>query len=144
MLPIGLIAKGLRVGRVASRHGGGGDVPTPKVKVDFKFKAGDDPTEDVEKAIVRGLRLAAEHVLTEANDRVPIEEGTLMRSGKTSVDERDLRAAVSYDTPYAVAVHEDMSARHDAGRTAKWLEQALAAEADTVRRIIAEEVRKAL
>ncbi|MEV6073960.1 hypothetical protein AB0L80_02415 [Streptomyces sp. NPDC052069] len=92
----------------------------------------------------RGLRLAAEHVLTEARKRVPIEEATLERSGVASVDETALTAGVSFDTPYAVRQHEDMTLRHDAGRTAKYLERPLEEEAANVEAIIAAQVRRAL
>lgn len=91
-----------------------------------------------------GLRAAAEHVLQRSRQRVPIEEGTLERSGVASVDEQQLAAAVSYDTPYAVRVHEDMTAQHDAGRSAKYLEQPLLDEAGTVAHIIAAAVRRSL
>lgn len=100
---------------------------------------------DAERAgAVRGLRLAAEHVLGVSRQRVPIEEGTLERSGVAQVDEASLTAAVSYDTPYAVRQHEDLTLRHDEGRTAKYLESALEDEADTVRDIIAAEIRRSL
>lgn len=93
---------------------------------------------------VRGLRLAAEHVLTESRKRVPIEEGTLERSGVATVDESSLTAAVSYDTPYAVRQHEELTWRHDAGRTAKYLERPLTEEAATCAAIIAAELRRSL
>lgn len=92
-------------------------------------------------AAARGLALAAEHVLGEANKKVPLEEGTLERSGSTSVDEANLQAAVSYDTPYAVRQHED-AMNHNDGRTHKWLENALNAETDAVTEIIAKAIRK--
>lgn len=50
----------------------------------------------------KGLRLAAEHLLGASQAIVPIEEATLERSGVASVDEGSGRAAVSYDTPYAL------------------------------------------
>lgn len=84
----------------------------------------------------RGLGLAAEHVLGVSNTAVPIEEGTLERSGSISVDERGRRAAISYDTPYAVRQHEDMNLHHDSGRSAKFLENALNSEKDAVREIL--------
>ncbi|MEC3977903.1 minor capsid protein [Amycolatopsis sp. H20-H5] len=95
-------------------------------------------------ATVRGLVLAAEHVLGEARKIVPHEEGTLERSGTASLDEAALAAAISFDTPYAVRQHEDMSLKHDDGRTAKYLEGPLTAEAATVRELIAAEIRKGL
>jgi len=89
----------------------------------------------------RGVALAAEHILGEANKAVPIEEDTLMRSGTVSTDPGKFTAAVSYDTPYAARQHEDMTLRHDQGRTAKYLENAMnsevAAAAEIIRQTIA-------
>lgn len=96
------------------------------------------------KGAARGLMLGAEHVLEEANRIVPIEEGTLLRSGVASVDEGALRAAVAYDTPYAVAQHEDLTMQHDAGRQAKYLEQPLGSERPQVEALIAREIKREL
>lgn len=93
---------------------------------------------------IRGLRIASEHVLTESRKRVPIEEATLERSGVATVDEATLTAAVSYDTPYAVRQHEELTYRHDAGRTAKYLEGPLTEQAATVAAIIAAQLRRSL
>lgn len=82
-------------------------------------------TKEMRAGAVRGLHLAAEHVLGESRLVVPIEEATLSRSGATSVDASELTAAVSYDTPYAARQHEDLTLRHDPGRTAKYLEKPL-------------------
>lgn len=92
-------------------------------------------------ALERGLALGAEHVLGESNNRVPHEEGTLENSGSVSYESGKLRAAISYNTPYAAVQHEDMSLRHDNGREAKYLENALNAEKDTVGEIIAKSVK---
>lgn len=95
-------------------------------------------------AAARGLALAAEYVLEQANRTIPHERGDLQRSGIASVDDEGTRAAVSYDMPYAVPVHEDLAARHDAGRRAKWLEMTMQEQQDAVRQIIAEALRGAL
>lgn len=79
----------------------------------------------VHEAIADGLGDFAEAMLTDANERVPIEEGTLERSGVTDLDRSALKAAIYYDTPYAARQHEDTSLRHDEGREAKWLENTL-------------------
>lgn len=84
----------------------------------------------------RGVALAAEHVLGEANKKVPIEEATLLRSGTVSTDPGNFTAAISYDTPYAVRQHESMHLRHDDGRTAKYLENAMNSEVKTAAEII--------
>lgn len=94
----------------------------------------------VSRGATRGLALAAEHVLEEANRTVPIEEGTLMRSGST--DAGELEASVFYTGPYAARQHEDMSLRHDAGRRAKWLEATMVEERDVVGRVIQREIRQ--
>lgn len=93
---------------------------------------------------VLGLTLATEHLLGTANHTVPLEEGTLERSGVAQVDETDLHGAVSYDTVYAVYQHERLENRHAPGRRAKWLELAAQEENDVMVALIAEQVRRAL
>jgi hypothetical protein len=88
--------------------------------------------------------VGGEHLLQVSRERVPIEEATLERSGVVSVDESSMTSAVSYDTPYAVRQHEELSYRHDPGRTAKYLERPLREEKDTILAIIAAQVRRAL
>ena len=96
------------------------------------------------KGAARGIAIAAEHILGEAKKRVPIEEHILEESGAASVDEKKLRGAVSFDTPYAVRQHEDLGLKHDKGREAKYLENAFNAEADAVGKIIAKAIKKEL
>jgi hypothetical protein len=93
---------------------------------------------------IKGLKLAAEHVLQVSRTRVPLEEGTLERSGVASVDSSEMKAAVSYDTVYAVYQHERLDLKHAPGRTAKYLEDPINEEVDTVREIVAAAVRRAL
>ena len=93
----------------------------------------------MEAGVGKGLRDAVEHLLTEANKRVPHDDGTLERTGTASVDGD--RGAVSYDTPYAVRQHEDMDLAHDGKGEAKWLETTLGREAGTVAAILATAMR---
>jgi hypothetical protein len=93
-------------------------------------------------ASANGLMLAAEHLLGVSRQLVPLEEGTLERSGVASVDEGELTAAVSYDTVYAVRQHEEMTWRHDPGRQAKYLEVPMFWETDTMLDLIAAELRR--
>lgn len=95
--------------------------------------------ESLTRGAERGVRLAVEHLLTEANKSVPHDEGTLERSGEATVD--GTRGAVSYDTPYAVRQHEDMSVGHPGKGKPKWLENTLASEATTVGQIITQAIR---
>lgn len=111
----------------------------------FHLRFNGAPAErEIRAAAARGLLLAAEHVLTESQAVVPLDESPLQQSGTASVDEGSLTAAVSYDTPYAVRQHEEMDYRHAPGRQAKYLEQPLNASRDTVSRIIAAQIRRAL
>jgi len=90
----------------------------------------------------RGVALAVEHLLGASRQRVPIEEGTLERSGVASTD--GLTGAVSYDTVYAVRQHEELTWQHDPGRTAKYLENPALEEQGTMLELIAAQVRRAL
>jgi len=92
----------------------------------------------------KGLRAAAEYLLAESQRLVPIEEATLERSGVASVDESKGKAAVSYDTVYAVRQHEELTWRHDPGRQAKYLEQPFESERPTMLALIAAAERRAL
>ena len=96
-------------------------------------------------AAERGLYLWAEEVLTEANGIVPLLEGTLMRSGVALPPEAGvLVAAVSYDTPYAVAQHEGLDFQHPNGRQAKYLETPLNASAPVGLAIVQREIKGSL
>ncbi|GAA1544406.1 minor capsid protein [Nocardioides humi] len=100
----------------------------------------------VREGATKGVTLAVEHVLSEANKHVPHDEGTLERSGATVVGPtaKGVRGVVSYDTPYAVKQHEDMTLNHHGKGQAKWLENTLAAERQTVGKIIATAISKEL
>ncbi|MCX4575607.1 minor capsid protein [Streptomyces sp. NBC_01571] len=96
------------------------------------------------QAAARGVFLSAEHVLGQAQALVPLDESPLMQSGTASVDEPSLTGMVSFDTPYAVRQHEDLTYRHAPGRTAKYLEQPLNASRTEVLAIIAAQLRRAM
>lgn len=96
-------------------------------------------------AAADGLHDAAKRVLAAANRHVPTEHGDLEKSGIASVDDDALRAAVSYgrglSAAYAVREHEDMTLRHDDGRTAKWLEVAMNSEGKAMLEQLAATIR---
>lgn len=109
-----------------------------RVTTDIDVRAGLDALlQDTARALDNG----SEYLLSEANLSVPHEDGTLERSGQASNDGKS-RAAVSYDTPYAVAQHERMDYHHDGKGESKWLENAMARSAKTVGQIIATALRK--
>ncbi|QXJ40751.1 putative minor capsid protein [Curtobacterium phage Parvaparticeps] len=92
--------------------------------------------ESMKEGAAEGLFMAAEFVLGEANERVPLETGGLMRSGSTSIDKENMVAAISYDAVQAVPQHENLSYHHDHGRRAKFLESAINDNAKTVAELV--------
>lgn len=90
----------------------------------------------------RGVELSLEHVLAESNKLVPLEEGTLEQSGRVLMAPDGAQGAVTYDTPYAVRQHEDLTYKHLPGRQAKYLETAMNQNAAAVQAIIAAEIRR--
>lgn len=88
-----------------------------------------------------GLQQALEHVLNESNKIVPLDEGTLQRSGTTSINATTLTGTVSYDTPYAVRQHEEVTWRHAPGRQAKYLETAVNSNQREIARIMQSAIR---
>ena len=116
-------------------------------------------TEAILRGAARGLRLWAEDVLAESQKIVPVARvkgGYLRDTGSVDVDERELRATISYESPpmgagrarqpsnLAAFVHENLSYRHSSGKSAKYLEKPLQASEKsglaTVRGEIAEEL----
>ncbi|WP_228974948.1 minor capsid protein [Streptomyces sp. DH12] len=87
-----------------------------------------------------GLQRGLEHVLAESKKLVPLDEGTLERSGRVNVS--GLEGVVSYDTVYAVRQHEELTWKHAPGRQAKYLEQPMNSERDVVLRLMAVSVRR--
>lgn len=79
-------------------------------------------------AVARRLRPAesaavedlAKELLRVAKTRVPVDDGELQNSGRVTVNGR--KATVTFSSPYAVRQHEDLTAKHDSGRGAKFLE----------------------
>lgn len=90
----------------------------------------------------QGVADAMEHLLNVSNAHVPHEYGDLQSSGVASTD--GLEGAVSYNTPYAVRQHEELGWRHNPGRTAKYLENAMNSEAAVLAEIVADRIRNNL
>lgn len=98
----------------------------------------------VTDAAADGLSDAAEFLLEQANRTVPLDDATLEGSGTVTVDRDQLRATVSYDTPYAVRQHEELRYRHAPGRRAKWLEHTFKEDGQAALDHVASRVRRVL
>lgn len=90
-----------------------------------------------------GMVDAGEFVLTETNVVVPLDEATLERSGAVTPDRSAHKVWISYDTPYAVRQHEELTWRHAPGRIAKYLEVTVNANQETALAIVATRGRRA-
>lgn len=108
--------------------------------VTFKW-LGDAVKRGVTSESERALFEAGSHVLEEAGKTIPYQEGTLLASGEVQADSKE--AVISYDTPYAVAQHEDVTFRHAKGRRAKWLELTIRERIDAINRILSDGVGRA-
>lgn len=66
--------------------------------------------------------MALDHLATISKQEVPLDQGPLMNSCYVDVNNDGSAGTVSYDTPYAVAQHENTWYQHQRGRKAKYLE----------------------
>lgn len=96
---------------------------------------------EVRAAAERGVREAAEHILEVARENAPVDEGDLRSSGK--VETSGTTATITFDEVYSLKQHEDMRLNHDTGGP-KYLEKALGSEREQARKIIADNIRRAL
>lgn len=134
-----------------------------------KFKWFDDRVDAEREKVARATWCAAEAILTEANEKVPHQDGTLERSGIVTQDglsgnprgvyqqadaggwpknnfKFDFNKKpifyISYNTPYAIKQHEDTSLNHRGQGKAKWLENTAKSMKSKISKWIAEEVKK--
>ena len=92
--------------------------------------------------IERGMLAGAELLLDESNRKVPLETGTLIRSGTAAAQGNE--AAVGYNTPYAVRQHEELGYAHPGQGEAKFLETAMHNNRDAILGAIADTSREGL
>jgi hypothetical protein len=83
--------------------------------------------------------MAGDELLRLSTSEVPHDTGYLQASGKVS--KKSLEAAVSYNTPYAVRVHEHPEFRFQGGRKGKYLEDPMKRNVETFRQIITKRVK---
>ena len=105
--------------------------------------SGKNPLANIKAAQLRGAELAAEHLLGESRKLVPIEEGTLERSGAASQSSpaarRDWPSRTTRRTPSCSTRRCTTSTTP--ARQAKYLETAFNSQGDTALEVIARAVR---
>ncbi|GAA4176584.1 hypothetical protein [Gryllotalpicola koreensis] len=110
---------------------------------DFRFEAFGRMAQE---AAVRGLNMAATELRTRSIDKAPMDVGTLRGSAQvTPATPDDLEAGVSYDTPYAVRLHEHpeyhFQTDQNPNAQGKYLEEPLVEGAQDYVDIIARQMR---
>jgi hypothetical protein len=103
-----------------------------------------DQKKNSRRAITAGLRL----IESESNRHVPHEEGDFERGSRVTMDDHLLVGAVSYrDTAFpgqAAYLHENLEIKHDSGRYAKFLERAMIAKAEQIRKLLGDSVKTSM
>lgn len=89
----------------------------------------------------QGVGKAGERLLALSSEEVPFDTGTLSSTGAVSQEtaNRGLTAAVTYDTPYAAAMHEHPEYNFQNGRKGKYLEDPAVKNQDELRAIVGTE-----
>lgn len=106
----------------------------------------DDIMRKVQAGAIDGLEDAARAVLAKAQANIPVSDPaddpdpnvSLRRAGRITPDGKGY--IISFETPYAAKVHEDLRARHPRGGQAKYLKRAVDEITPTLDRIIASKV----
>lgn len=123
-----------------------------------------------EEAGLKALRTGAEAILTEAIDEAPVDTGTLRRSGTVTVgalpdgaqvyeaaesgsdmkdafpgqEGKEKAVYISFNTPYARRMHEDLGYTPKRGGGPKYLETPFNANKDKVLKMADLQIKKAL
>lgn len=106
--------------------------------------AGGEVIQTTNEAAASGLSTSIEALLTLANQTAPLDEGPLTMSGTVLVDAEALEAAMGWDTPYAVRLHENPQYSFQGGRRGKWAELTLHENQRNVMEWLADHLRGAL
>jgi hypothetical protein len=85
------------------------------------------------------LERARERLLEAASARVPYRTGALASSAELALDDEGV--SVGYTAPHARVLHAHPEWQFAGGRSGRWLEEALEAEADTTGSLIADTLR---
>lgn len=104
----------------------------------------------VQQTAMKAALDVGEDLGTKSDNDAPHASGTMQRSREVTKD--GLKVYISYDTPYAIKQHEDLSLRHpdptnpisSSGRKAKYLEDNLNANRNKYLKYIGLKVKQAL
>ncbi len=124
----------------------------------------------IKKAGLKAMRTGMESILTEAIKQTPVDTGTLRRSGTVTAgalpdtvvvyeaaksgtdmsgafpneEGKESAIYVSFNTPYARVMHEEIGYNHPKGGKAKYLEDAFNENIKKVKTYVDKKIKKAL
>lgn len=110
----------------------------------FKIKNWRGPQIIAQKneAVGQALYKGASHILNEANNIAPKDEGPLTQTSDVSVDAEQGKANIFYVQKYAPRLHEHPEYNFQGGRQGKWLEKTILSESNRIAEIMATEIRE--
>lgn len=110
--------------------------------VDWAIRAIGKQTSKDKINIAEGLKKAALTILKKSQQYVPVDTGLLKKSGQIEVTGSGMgaRAAVLYQTRYAIYVHEDLSKYHAPPTQAKFLERAVRETRGITKKLVGREL----
>jgi hypothetical protein len=113
-------------------------------RVQIRNWRGREIIEEKNQAVAQSLYKGISHILNEANNIAPKDEGILIQTSDVDVDPVAGKASAFYVQKYAPRLHEHPEYNFQGGRQGKWLEKATLANMDVVRDMIAKEIRERL
>lgn len=109
---------------------------------EFKIEQDGNALHKIEAVAFQELTKVAHVFLGDANDTIPYDTWDMRNTGQVSADEQNQTVYVSYDTPYVVRQHEDLTLKHKSGRRARWLELTAQENQEEYKRLLASQIRK--
>lgn len=96
------------------------------------------------KGFINGIKKAGKLILDESRKIVPIDTKALYNSSSTKTRGRGWASIqeTMYEMYYGIYVHENLTARHKPGKSAKFLERPVRQNRAKIRSIINTEMRK--
>lgn len=101
----------------------------------------------IKDSTTRGVKLAAEHLRSEAVALTPINQGDLRASADVKLltgAQTGASAAVYYSIIYAARQHEETTWKHPRGGQSKFLQTAANREVDNIKNIVRQAVKGVL
>lgn len=96
----------------------------------------DDVQPHVKTALRRGVFNGLEYMLDKSNAITPHDEGILEGTGTVTLDPKKIKGTISYNTPYAIRLHEHPEYNFQRGRKGKWLELTVEKEKDKMQQYL--------